>query len=556
MRRAGYDSTGIQDSKPVNNTIMQIDQIPTTSSTGSSSPDLLRDSSGEKVETHTTERRQSINYDNDQLLQRQGYQPELERNFSFWSLLGVAFGLTNSWLGIAGGMGETIAAGGPLMVVYGLIALFVFVLPVGVTLSELVSMFPNSGGQYFWTFQLAPKKNARFLLFLTGQMGWLGAVFTCSSVSLTTLQSILASYQLTHPDFEQHPWHVLVCCILIVLFVSIFNCWEKPLPTITFLAFAMSLFTFFVAIIACLATSHGNYQSGSFVFTELINVEKDMIGITFLVSLTLPTWALAGLDALTHMSEELPQPAKTIPKLIISTIIIGFLTLFIFSVSLFFCIKDVQLVMSAPLPLLEIIYQLLNYNKAGLIFVELLLILTAIFCNISANTWQLRICWSFSRDNGLPFSQYWKQVSPRTNVPIKAHLFSNFICILIAIVYLGSSNAYTSIVTASVEVLYFSYFIPTVCLLKKGRSKMRPGPFWMGKIGLVCNYLTCFWVCFCLIFFSFPYEMPATLGNMNYVSAVYLGCFLYIFIYWFAEGRYKFVSLEERLYDPGEIEIL
>ena len=71
---------------------------------------------------------------------------------------------------------------------------------MGISLSELASALPNSGGQYFWANELAPKKYANFASYLTGWFAWAGSVFTSASVALATSSACVGCYQLMHPD--------------------------------------------------------------------------------------------------------------------------------------------------------------------------------------------------------------------------------------------------------------------------------------------------------------------------------------------------------------------
>lgn len=129
-----------------------------------------------------------------------GYVPELKRNFSVWTLLGIGFALTNSWFGISASLVTGISSGGPIVTVYG-IAWVAFINGcVGVTLSELASAMPNSGGQYYWAHELAPKEWANFLAYLTGAIGWAGSVFTCSSVALAIGSGLMGMIQINNPD--------------------------------------------------------------------------------------------------------------------------------------------------------------------------------------------------------------------------------------------------------------------------------------------------------------------------------------------------------------------
>lgn len=129
-----------------------------------------------------------------------GYSEELKRNFSLLSLIGIAFCMSNSWFGISASLITGISSGGTVLIVYGLIWISLISLCIGSSLSELASAMPNSGGQYYWTYLLAPKKYARFLSYITGWFGYAGAIFACASVCLSLGQAGVGMWQLGHPD--------------------------------------------------------------------------------------------------------------------------------------------------------------------------------------------------------------------------------------------------------------------------------------------------------------------------------------------------------------------
>ena len=133
-------------------------------------------------------------------LAEMGYTQDMKRNYSVWSVLGVGFSLTNSWYGISAALITGINSGGPLLIIYGIVLIALISIGVGVSLSELASAFPNAGGQYFWTNELAPRKYANFASYLTGWFAWAGSVFTSASISLATGSALVGCYQLNHPD--------------------------------------------------------------------------------------------------------------------------------------------------------------------------------------------------------------------------------------------------------------------------------------------------------------------------------------------------------------------
>lgn len=167
-----------------------VEITPTTSSSSSSSHDL---SGLEAHEASTTDR--------DALaLAAMGYEQVMQRNFSILSVLGVGFSLTNSWFGISASLVTGINSGGPVLVIYGIIIIALISTCVGISLSELVSAMPSSGGQYVWAYELAPRKYARFSSYLTGWISWAGSIFTSASLALALALAVMGCYQLSHPD--------------------------------------------------------------------------------------------------------------------------------------------------------------------------------------------------------------------------------------------------------------------------------------------------------------------------------------------------------------------
>jgi amino acid transporter len=60
--------------------------------------------------------------------------------------------------------------------VYGWIVVAVMTFFVGLSMAEIVSAIPTSGGPYFWAAMLAPQKHAAFLSWLTGWFNFVGQV--------------------------------------------------------------------------------------------------------------------------------------------------------------------------------------------------------------------------------------------------------------------------------------------------------------------------------------------------------------------------------------------
>lgn len=498
-------------------------------------------------EVHTRESHKgTLEYGKDTMMTERGGEVHLRKSFSLWSILGVGFGLTNSWFGISVSMVTGIFSGGPMMIVYGIIIVALISICVGASLGELSSAYPHAGGQFWWSLKLAPPKHKRFAAYLCGSFAYAGSVFTSASTTLSAATEVVGMYALAHPDFTPKRWHVFVCFEIMHLFLTLFNCYGKSLPLISASALYISLLSFFTITVTVLACSSGKFNDAKFVFATFYNETGwKNSGIAFIVGLINPAWSFSCLDCATHMAFEVEKPERVIPIAIMGTVAIGFATSFCYVISMFFSIRDLDSLMQSATgaPILDIYNQALG-NTSGAIFLGCMVLFTSFGCIIACHTWQARLGWSFARDKGLPFSGLLSQVNPQVGVPLNAHLMSCALISLIGLLYLASSTAFNSLCTGCIAFLLLSYSIPVICLLRKKRQ-IKHGPFWFGKLGYFFNIVLLGWAVFCIVFFSFPPALPVTKDNMNYVSVVIVGFTAYALLYWKFKGCKEFSAIAE-----------
>lgn len=477
----------------------------------------------------------------------------LRKSFSLWSILGVGFGLTNSWFGISVSMVTGIYSGGPMMVVYGIIIIALISICIAVTLGELSSAFPHAGGQFWWSLQLAPPKYRRLAAYLCGSFAWAGAIFSSASTTLSVASELVGMYALTHPDFEVKRWHVFVCFQILHLFLMMFNCSGKALPVISQSSLYISLISFFTITVTVLACSHGKYNDAKFVFATFYNETGWKNGvIAFIVGLINPAWSFSCLDCATHMAFEVENPERVIPISILCTVGIGFLTSFSYVIAMFFSLQDLEAVASSNtgMPILEIFRQATK-STPGAVVLGCLILFTSFGCVIACHTWQARLCWSFARDNGIPYSKYWAKIDPELGVPLNAHLLSCALISLLGCLYMASTTAFNSLITGCIAFLLFSYSVPVVCLLARKRN-IKHGPFWLGKFGAFSNIVLLGWNLFALVFFCFPAVMPVTKDNMNYASVVIVGFLLFYLGFWQFKAKKVFYIREDENTDSNQ----
>lgn len=102
----------------------------------------------------------------------------------------------------------------------------------------------------------------------------------------------------------------------------------------------LSLSSFVVVIVTCLSRTP-SFNSSEFVWTTFINKTGwKSSGVVFLTGLSNPNFMLAGLDGAVHLAEEVADAAKFVPRALASTVIIGFITAFGFSLSMLYSLTD------------------------------------------------------------------------------------------------------------------------------------------------------------------------------------------------------------------------
>lgn len=524
-------------------------------------------------------------------------KPKLLKNFRWWSLLGIAFSLTNSWLGVSTSLVVGLSSGGPVLIIYGLIIAVFFTLMCGYSLCEFTYMLPNSSGSSFWVLKLLEDENCVAdideeeqvkdkdvqeiileddeqkiidnhkstiqrassigqirLSLIVGLINYFGSIFTTASVCSSLGYSILGAYSLYHPHYEPKLWHIFLIYESLNVIIGTMNCWGKILPALSQAGLYFSLISYcltFTVSLACRSFRKKPWPSTTFIFKDFKNTTGwSSTVLSFIVGLINPLWAFAGIDSATHMVDEVGQVAAAtlVPKAIMGTIVIGFVTSFTYAIGMFYCITDSDSVISSILPIIEIYYQATG-NKALAVFLQSCCILTGMFCGIASGTWQSRILWSIGKDYSMimdnfgnkrerPIVKYFfRQVSlvhPRLRVPLSSILISHVFVAIIGCVLLGSTTAFNAIITACICLLLLSYAIPSVILLIKGKRSFydriaaelcipHAKKLKCGIMSYIPNVLTICWTIFCFIFLSFPYVLPVSSSNMNYVSAAYGG---------------------------------
>ncbi|KAJ5223075.1 uncharacterized protein N7469_009315 [Penicillium citrinum] len=243
-----------------------------------------------------------------------------------------------------------------------------------------------------------------------------------------------------------------------------------------------------------------NHATVEWIFADTTNgTGWPSNGFAFILAISNAVYAFLGTDCGAHLCEEIRDPAKNAPKIILYPILIGLVTAWPFACACMYAITDVEAVLNTPsgLPLIEIYYQSTQSKSAA----SILLALFA-FCFFGC---------SVAND-------------PTFQIPLNALCLSGTVISLYGLIFLGSSTAFSAMVGAAVIFLQTSCALPQAILLFRGRDHVLPErPFTLGRLGPIINFLAVAWVVFLDILCCIPTEMPVTKENMNYISVVTFG---------------------------------
>jgi amino acid transporter len=252
-----------------------------------------------------------------------------------------------------------------------------------------------------------------------------------------------------------------------------------------------------------------------------------------------------GYDASAHTIEETKNARVSAPWGIYLSVALSGLFGYIMLACVTLAIQDLSATAGANNPFIFIFERAL-----GTAFGRVVLWVVTIamwFCGLSCVTSISRMIFAFSRDNGMPLSNLWKQVSRRHRTPaaavwlgtILAFLLPGLILALVASfpTRLDFSKLYPAVTGISTIGLYLSYGLPLLLKWRARRQNVwRPeanGPWNLGTWSTAVNWIALLWIGFITVLFVLP---PNELtGYIFGATLIALGLFYIVQV----RGRFK-----------------
>lgn len=153
---------------------------------------------------------------------------------------------------------------------------------------------------------------------------------------------------LNNPDYVFQRWHGSLIAIALVFFSLFINTvLARYLPSIEGIILVLHFFGFIAILVPLWVLAPKS--SAHDVFTTFNDGGNwGNTGLAVLIGILSPQLALIGPDAAVHMSEEVRNASKTIPRIMLATLIFNGALGFIMLVTLCFCVGNLQDVLQTP----------------------------------------------------------------------------------------------------------------------------------------------------------------------------------------------------------------
>uniref|UniRef100_A0A453GLP5 Amino acid permease n=1 Tax=Aegilops tauschii subsp. strangulata TaxID=200361 RepID=A0A453GLP5_AEGTS len=475
-------------------------------------------------------------------LHQMGYKQELKRGLSVVSNFAFSFSIISVLTGVTSTYNTGLRYGGPSSMTLGWLVVAAFNGCVALSMAEICSAYPTSGGLYYWSAKLAGKKWASLASWVTG---WFNIVGQLIQVII-----LLATGGTNGGGYVASKYVVLAIYGFILILHGLIN----SLP-IHWLSWFGQLGAFWnaagVFVLVILIPSVAKERSSAdFIFTHLntdngmgIHNKAYILGVGLLMS----NYCMIGYDTSAHMTEETKNADRSGPIGIVTSVVLSNIFGWIYLVTLTSVVTDIPYLLSADndaggYAIAQALYTIFNQRYGSGVggLVCLGVIAVAMFlCGVACITSNSRMGYAFSRDGAMPYSHLWHRVN-KHEVPLNIVWLSVLVAFAMALTSLGSQVAFQAMVSIATLGLYISYALPIFFRVTTARKSFVRGPFHLGRYGVIIGWAAVLWVAFITVLFSLPVAYPVGKDVFNYTPVAVGGVLLLSVGSWVFHARFWF----------------
>ncbi|ODQ82384.1 hypothetical protein BABINDRAFT_158990 [Babjeviella inositovora NRRL Y-12698] len=491
------------------------------------------------------------------------YKQELNRKLTVTSIIGLSFALMDVPFGVSSTIHISVINGGSVTMLYGWVVVSVFSLFVCLSLAEISSKFPTSGGIYHFSALLASPRYSLAASWFSGWFLLLGMWTLTVSYIFCGAQFVLSILGMGSEVYhKKNPLITLLVYYVVVIVCGIVNLkLSRKLDFISKACIHWTIYTVLIIDVLLLVFS----TSFNDLMHILTNFDNSLSGgyhpvLSFLIGLQPASFTLQGYGMIPAMAEEVENPKSDIPRGLVYAVIIAGITGLIFIIPILAILPELTVLQkSSPNDLypIDLIFKLSTKSLLISIMFVVLLVGTSLFAGIGCITTASRCTYAFARDNGLPFQEYWVHVAKdngilrsgegteptpdEATVPKNAIYLSMAVPIVFGLLSLISSSAFNAFMGSAVISLSIANGIPILALVINKRKKVKGAPFRLKSIlGFFVNYMSLCWIVLSFFVLCMPTRLPITGRSMNYSIVVIVVMFVCILISYYVWGKKNF----------------
>ncbi|KAJ9669246.1 GABA/polyamine transporter [Coniosporium apollinis] len=484
----------------------------------------------------------------DEVLAALGYKPEFRREFNLFTTFCVSFAV----LGLLPSFASTLYYGmgyaGTAGMTWGWLLAMIGIQSVAMSMAELCSSMPTSGGLYYASAVLAPKGWGPFAAWITGWSNWLVQVTAAPSVNYGAAAMMLASGSIMNPEYIPTTYQTFLLTILLMIVHGVMA--SLPTKWLAQANAAGSTFNMIALVVVIILIPAGTdresrglpkFAPSGEVWGTIYEGTTFPAGISVLMSFLGVIWTMSGYDSAFHLAEECSNANLAAPRAIVLTSSVGGITGWFLQMVVAYTVVNIDEVLESELgqPFAAYLIQCVPQRIA--ITILALTIIAGFFmgqgCMIAAS----RVTFAYARDECFgPLSNILKTVNTVTRTPVNAVWFNAFIGMLLLLLIFAGELAIGALFSVGAIAAFVAFTIPIFIRVCFVRDRFRPGPWNLGRFSIPIGIVASAFVALMVPIMCFPWTtVPEglTVEDMNWTALVYGGAMLFIIIWWFVSAR-------------------
>ena len=267
-------------------------------------------------------------------------------------------------------------------------------------------------------------------------MGWQAGLLSVAFIVGTIIQGLVV---LNDPSYVFERWHGTLLAWAITAFCVLFNTfWARRLPAVEGVVFIIHMIGLFAVIVPLwILSPRATATEALLTFTNGGGWSTN--GLSAMIGLLTPMASLLGFDCAVHMcallspllclilplirypAEEVEDAGRTVPTSIMWSVLINGAMGLLMAITMCFCLGDLSELVDSPTgyPFIQVFYNVTQSYAATNILVAIVIV-TLTACCVSLVATSSRQLWSFARDKGIPFSDWFAQV-----IVLESYLIQN-----------------------------------------------------------------------------------------------------------------------------------